>query len=207
MIPRAFGPAITKIPPMDEVLRMRTLTEYRPEHKLNRDSASRCRRTVSLPSPFRRSVGATGKAIHPTSFSSILPSRIALARDARHFTSSSGALGGPRCRLRHPIAASHCWLGNVNRSVQHPAFYRYQESYPRRNGSPRNCCSRSGDERNAVPVSVGTMQTAEAAIPLRGIPYRKRRARKTTPHMRLPEPRRARLAIGGMYTLLLETQE
>src|SRR5215831_15818857 len=39
-------------------------------------------------------------------------------------------------------------------SVQHPAFYRYQESYPRRNGSPRNCCSRVGDERNAVPVSV-----------------------------------------------------
>src|SRR5947208_991149 len=39
-------------------------------------------------------------------------------------------------------------------SVQHPAFYRYQESYPRRNRSPRNCCSRAGDERNAVPVSV-----------------------------------------------------
>src|SRR4029434_5659998 len=39
-------------------------------------------------------------------------------------------------------------------SVQHPAFYRYQESYPRRNGSPRNCCSRAGDERNAVAVSV-----------------------------------------------------
>src|SRR4026208_2165612 len=32
------------------------------------------------------------------------------------------------------------------------------------------------------------MQTAEAAIPLRGIPCRKRRARRTTPHMRLPEP-------------------
>ena len=39
-------------------------------------------------------------------------------------------------------------------SAQHPAFYRYRESYPRRNGSPRNCCSRAGDERNAVPVSV-----------------------------------------------------
>src|SRR3982074_1582342 len=37
-------------------------------------------------------------------------------------------------------------------SVQHPDFYRYQESYPRRNGSPRNCCSRAGDERSAVPV-------------------------------------------------------
>ena len=24
-------------------------------------------------------------------------------------------------------------------SVQHPAFYRCRESYPRRNGSPRNC--------------------------------------------------------------------
>src|SRR5215831_6581950 len=39
-------------------------------------------------------------------------------------------------------------------SAQHPAFYMYRESYPRRNGSPRNCCSRAGDERNAVPVSV-----------------------------------------------------
>ena len=39
-------------------------------------------------------------------------------------------------------------------SVQHPAFYRYRESYPRRNGSPRNCCSRAGDERSAVPVCV-----------------------------------------------------
>src|SRR6266699_3960308 len=29
-------------------------------------------------------------------------------------------------------------------SAQHPAFYRYRESYPRRNGSPRNCCSRAG---------------------------------------------------------------
>jgi hypothetical protein len=37
----AFGPEITKIPPMDEVLRRyrRPLTEHRPEHKLNRDSA------------------------------------------------------------------------------------------------------------------------------------------------------------------------
>src|SRR5438552_9200632 len=39
-------------------------------------------------------------------------------------------------------------------AAQHPAFYRYRESYPRRNGSPRNCCSRAGDEQNAVPVSV-----------------------------------------------------
>src|SRR3984893_11536568 len=39
-------------------------------------------------------------------------------------------------------------------SVQHPAFYRCLESYPRRNGSPRNCYSRAGDERSAVPVSV-----------------------------------------------------
>jgi hypothetical protein len=39
-------------------------------------------------------------------------------------------------------------------SVQHPAFYRCRESYPRRNGSPRNWCLRAGDERSAVPVSV-----------------------------------------------------
>src|SRR5207245_5128842 len=52
------------------------------------------------------------------------------------------------------------WLGrqfegfHSPESVQHPDFYRYQEFYPRRNGSPRNCCSRAGDERNAIPVSV-----------------------------------------------------
>jgi hypothetical protein len=39
-------------------------------------------------------------------------------------------------------------------SVQHPAFYKYRESYPRKSGSPRNCCSRAGDERIAVPVCV-----------------------------------------------------
>ena len=38
--------------------------------------------------------------------------------------------------------------------TEHPAFYRYRESYPRRNGSPRNCSSRAGDERSAVPVCV-----------------------------------------------------
>jgi len=41
MIPGASGSEITKIPHMDEVLRRRTLTEYRPEHKLNRDSGVR----------------------------------------------------------------------------------------------------------------------------------------------------------------------
>jgi len=30
-----------------------------------------------------------------------------------------------------------------------PASYRYRGSYPRRNGSPQNCCSRAGDERSA----------------------------------------------------------
>ena len=48
MIPGASGSEITKIPPMDEVLRGRMFTEYRPEHKLNRDSAARRHRTVSL---------------------------------------------------------------------------------------------------------------------------------------------------------------
>jgi hypothetical protein len=38
--------------------------------------------------------------------------------------------------------------------TEHPAFYRCRESYPRRNGSPRNCSSRAGDERSAVPVCV-----------------------------------------------------
>src|SRR5438270_573306 len=59
-----------------------------------------------------------------------------------------------------PPRMAEIWLGrqfegfHSPESVQHPAFYRYQESYPRRNGSPRNCCSRAGDERNAIPVSV-----------------------------------------------------
>ena len=50
MIPDASGSKITKIPPLDEVLRThrRTLTEHRPEHKLNRDSAARRHQTVSL---------------------------------------------------------------------------------------------------------------------------------------------------------------
>ena len=39
-------------------------------------------------------------------------------------------------------------------SIQHPVFYRYRGSCPRRNGSPRNCCSRAGDERNVAPVFV-----------------------------------------------------
>ena len=38
--------------------------------------------------------------------------------------------------------------------MQHSAFYRYREFYPRRNGSLRNCCSHAGDERSAVPVCV-----------------------------------------------------
>ena len=35
-----------------------------------------------------------------------------------------------------------------------PASYRYRESYPRRNGSPRNCCQHAGGGRSAVPVCV-----------------------------------------------------
>src|SRR5439155_11579848 len=34
-------------------------------------------------------------------------------------------------------AGGQSWTSRVG-----PAFYRYRESYPRRNGSPRNCCSR-----------------------------------------------------------------
>jgi hypothetical protein len=52
-------------------------------------------------------------------------------------------------RRHSPFAGFHS-----SESVQHPDFYRYQESYPRRNGSQRNCCSRADDERSAVPVSV-----------------------------------------------------
>ena len=36
--------------------------------------------------------------------------------------------------------------------TEHPAFYRYQESYPRRNGSPRNCCSRADGGRSEAAV-------------------------------------------------------
>jgi transposase len=51
------------------------------------------------------------------------------------------------------------------------------------------------DERSAVPVCVGTMQTAEATIPRRGIPCRKRRARKTTPRMRSPAPQKDQASV------------
>ena len=39
------------------------------------------------------------------------------------------------------------------------------------------------------------MQTAQAAIPQHGTLYRKRRARRTTPHMRVPEPRKDRAFV------------
>jgi hypothetical protein len=38
--------------------------------------------------------------------------------------------------------------------MQHLAFYRYREFYPKKNGSPRNCCSHACDEQSAVPVCV-----------------------------------------------------
>src|ERR1019366_6457633 len=85
-------------------------------------------------------------------------------------------------------------------------FCRYRESYPRRSESQQNCYSRAGDERSAVPVCVGTMQTAEAAIPRRGIPYRKRRARKTTSRTRLSAPQKDKAATRKTRTLLPETQ-
>lgn len=40
-----------------------------------------------------------------------------------------------------------------------------------------------------------TTQIFEAAIPLRDIPCRKRRAHKTTPHLRLPSPQKDLAAI------------
>jgi hypothetical protein len=38
--------------------------------------------------------------------------------------------------------------------ISRSAPYRCRESYPRRSRSPRNCCQRAGDERNAVPACV-----------------------------------------------------
>jgi hypothetical protein len=80
MIPRAFGPVITKIPPRDEVLRRhrRPLTEHRPEHKLNRDSAARRHRTVSL---FARliTVSSVGECNEESDQSDIVLLDIALA--------------------------------------------------------------------------------------------------------------------------------
>jgi hypothetical protein len=53
-----------------------------------------------------KSVSATRNEIHASSVSSILPRRIALARDARHLASSSGnAL--PDIDVRHPIPQRH----------------------------------------------------------------------------------------------------
>src|SRR6266436_3371 len=80
MIPRASGSEITKIPPRDEAFRRhrRPLTEHRPEHKLNRDSAARRHRTVSL---FARliTVSSVGECNEESDPSDIVLLDIALA--------------------------------------------------------------------------------------------------------------------------------
>jgi hypothetical protein len=73
-----FGRKSPKVPPMDEVLKRRTLTEYRPEHKLNRDSASRSRRTVSL-SARLITVSSVGECNEESDPSDIVLLDIALA--------------------------------------------------------------------------------------------------------------------------------
>src|SRR6266545_1755436 len=75
---RPLWSEITKVPPMDEVLRRRTLTEYRPEHKLNRASAARCRRTVSL-SARLITVSSVGECNEESDPSDIVLLDIALA--------------------------------------------------------------------------------------------------------------------------------
>jgi hypothetical protein len=80
MIPGAFGSEITKIPRMDEVFRRhrRTLTEHRPEHRLNRDSAARRHRTVSL-SARLITVSSVGECNEESDPSDIVLLDIALA--------------------------------------------------------------------------------------------------------------------------------
>ena len=78
MIPGASGSEITKIPTMDEVLRRRMFTEYRPEHKLNRDSAARRHRTVSL-SARLITVSSVGECNEESDPSDIVLLDIALA--------------------------------------------------------------------------------------------------------------------------------
>jgi hypothetical protein len=78
---------------------------------------------------------------------------------------------------------------------RHPAFDRYQESYPRRSELHQNCYSRVDDEQSAAPDGVETTQTFEAAILLRDIPCRKRRVCKTTSRMPLPAPQKDLTAI------------
>src|SRR6266576_2433783 len=77
LIPGAFGSEITKIPHMDEVYR-RTLTEHRPEHRLNRDSAARRHRTVSL-SARLITVSSVGECNEESDPSDIVLLDIALA--------------------------------------------------------------------------------------------------------------------------------
>ncbi len=67
----------SKIPHMDEVYR-HTLTEHRPEHRLNRDSAARRHRTVSL-SARLITVSSVGECNEESDPSDIVLLDIALA--------------------------------------------------------------------------------------------------------------------------------
>jgi hypothetical protein len=55
-------------------------------------------------------------------------------------------------RLAAQFTAEILSIGSVwGRRCPRPVFYRYRASCPKRNGSPRNCSSRAGDERSAAP--------------------------------------------------------
>src|SRR6266571_4595842 len=52
-----------------------------------------------------------------------------------------------------------CRLLLEQKILYSPASYMYRESYPRRNGSRQNCCSRAGDERSFFFIDTSTTET------------------------------------------------
>jgi hypothetical protein len=90
---------------------------------------------------------------------------------------------------------------------QHPAFDRYQESYPRRSELHQNYFRVPVMNKVQFLLASEPRKPLKPRIPLRDIPCQKRHARKTTPHLRLPSPRKTLAAIRNKRTARLETQE
>src|SRR6266540_5592847 len=106
-------------------------------------------------------------------------------------------------RLEWPKSA---WIANREGSIR-LSLSSIRPSIGTKNPIPEEMDHREIAVRVPVMNEMQFLFPSEpCTIPLCDIPCRKRRARRTTPHTRLAEPRKDRLAIRGMYTLLPETQ-
>ena len=105
-------------------------------------SWSTASRPPSLCSPTRAPAGHPQRPVrHP------LAGKV--SRKAIDYFSTDG-VRGPQSHM--PSSTSNRRAAQLA-SMQQSAFYRYQEFYPKRNGSPRNWCSHAGDERTVGDAS------------------------------------------------------